>query len=225
MLKGKLVVLSLIAAALLCWQVMPASVDSANSGIVDPCSSSASSAGGCWVVCPQGDGAQLSALTPAAGDGTISVTVKDQTGAPVVGVPAADFWLLGWTDGITLCGGSGSINASAASDANGQTTITGAWAAGGCDEGVVVVVQGTVILDPIDWQTPLCLPLLVRSPDIDGSLWVLSPDFTLFGNSWQKISPDVNYNKCADYDCDGVVGSIDITVFGNHWGGGGHRCL
>jgi hypothetical protein len=220
MLKGKLVVLSLIAAALLCWQVMPASVNSANSGIVDPCSSSASSAGGCYVVCPQGDGPALNVLGPALGDATISVTVKDQTGAAIAGIPAADLWLIGWTDNLALCGGAGSINASAATDANGQTTINGVLAAGGCDDGVVVVVQGTILVDPNDCSTPLCLPIDVRSPDGDGSLGVVSTDFTQFANAWVPLGGV--YDKCMDFNCDSTIDSIDFTTFVNHWQ---HSCL
>jgi hypothetical protein len=138
MFKGKFVVLSLIAAALLCWQVLPMTVNTVNSGIVDACSSSASSIGGCWLICPQGDGDRLD-----ASGATISVVVKDQAGAPIPGIPAADFWLMGCTDpGIVLCGGGGSINAAAATDVNGETTIAAAMAAGGCDvSGVVVVVR------------------------------------------------------------------------------------
>lgn len=215
MFKGKLVVLSLIAAALLCWQVMPASVNTVNSGIVDPCSSSASSAAGCWVVCPQGDGAPLNNLAPAAGNATISVTVKDATGTPIPGIPAADYWVIGWADLLILCGGAGAINADAASDANGETTISGVLFGGGCDDGVAVVVQGTIILDPLNWTDPLCLPILVRSPDIDADLAVDNQDFTLFGNAWEPLGGI--YDPCADYDCNGVINSIDFTVFGNHW--------
>jgi len=228
MFKGKLVVLSLIAAALLCWQIMPANVDSVNSGTVDPCSSFASIVGGpyCWVVCPQGDGPALNVLGPAFGDGTISVTVKDQTGAGILGIPAADFWLIGWSDNLTLCGGAGAINATAASDINGETTIAGVFSAGGCDDGVAVVVQGTIILDPIDWLTPLCLDILVRSPDGNGDLTVDSIDFTQFGNSWVPLGG--SYDACMDFDCDGDGDSVDFTVFGNHWGftlATVHRCL
>jgi hypothetical protein len=217
MFKGKLVVLSLIAAAL-CWQVMPASVNTANSGIVDACSSTASSAGGCWVVCPLGDGPALNALAPAAGDGTIDITVKDGTGAAVPGIPAADFWLVGAADLVTLCGGAGSINATAASDANGETQITGVWTAGGCDDGVLVVVQGVILQDvnSVPACEPLVLGLDVRSPDINGDLIVDELDFTAFGNAWGLFG--LPYNKCADYDCDNDVDPIDFTLFGNHWG-------
>ena len=74
MSKGKFVALSLIAAALLSWQV--ASVDTATSGVVDACSSSAIALPGCYVVCPQGDGTQLATI-----NSTIFITVKDITGA------------------------------------------------------------------------------------------------------------------------------------------------
>jgi hypothetical protein len=217
MFKGKLVVLSLIAAALLCWQVMPASVSTVNSGIVDPCSSSASIVGSdyCWVVCPQGDGPALNLLTPKPGDATISVTVHDQTGAAVPGIPAADFWVIGWADRLSLCGGAGSINATAGADVNGQTTIEAALFGGGCDDGVAVVVQGTIILDPNNWIDPLCLDIDVRSPDGDGDLQVINLDFTQFGNAWTPLGGI--YDKCMDFDCDGDLDSIDFTVFGNHW--------
>ncbi len=217
MFKGKLVVLSLIAAALLCWQVMPASVSTVNSGFVDPCSSSASIVGSgyCWVICPLGDAAALSSLSPAVGDATISVTVRDQTGAAIPGIPAADFWLIGWADALALCGGSGSINATAGSDVNGQTTINAAMFGGGCDEGVAVVVQGTIILDPANWTDPLCLDIKVRSPDGDGDLEVFSLDFTQFGNSWTALGGV--YDACMDFDCNSISNSIDFTVFGNHW--------
>ena len=152
MFKGKFVALSLLAAALLCWQIMPAAVDSANSGIVDPCSTTATTAGGCLIICPQGDGTSL-----GGAGATISVTVKDATGAPVPGIPAADFWLIGCNDALTLCGGSGSSNADAATDGAGQTTISGGLAAGGCDTGLSHVVQGVVIAEPLTgFTTRLC---------------------------------------------------------------------
>jgi hypothetical protein len=216
MFKGKLVVLSLIAAALLCWQVMPASVDTANSGIVDPCSSFAYIVGGpyCWLVCPQGDGPPLNNLT-GGGDATIYVTAKDQTGNPIPGIPFADFWLIGWQDLLALCGGAGAIDADANSDVNGEATISTAMFAGGCETGIAVVIQGALLLDPANWTDPLCLAITTRSPDINGDLDVQSLDFTVFGNAWGPLGNP--YNPCADYNCDGQVQSLDFTQFGNHW--------
>lgn len=223
MFKGKLVVLSLMAAALLCWQVMPAHVNTASSGIVDACSSSASTLGGCWVVCPAGDGAALNALSPAAGDATINVTVKDGTGAAVPGIPAADFWLVGANDNLVLCGGAGSINATAATDVNGQTTMTGVLAAGGCDDGVLVVVQGTILADVNNSCNPLELAINVRSPDGNGDLFITGLDFNQFGNSWTLLGG--TYDPCMDFDCNASINSIDFSVFGNHYdASGSHGC-
>jgi hypothetical protein len=212
MFKGKFVVLSLIAAALLCWQVLPMTVNTVNSGIVDACSSSASSIGGCWLICPQGDGDRLD-----ASGATISVVVKDQAGAPIPGIPAADFWLMGCTDpGIVLCGGGGSINAAAATDVNGETTIAAAMAAGGCDvSGVVVVVQGVVLEDVNANCDALCLPLLAVSPDIDANLLVDVVDLGLFAISY--TSPPKPYVACLDYNCDGAIDLIDFSLFSQHY--------
>jgi hypothetical protein len=212
MFKGKFVVLSLIAAALLCWQVLPMTVDTVNSGIVDACSSSASSIGGCLLICPQGDGDRLDAT-----GATISVVVKDQAGAPIPGIPLADFWLMGCNDpGVVLCGGGGSINANAATDANGETEIPGAWAAGGCDSiGVLVVVQGVVLEDVNAGCNALCLSLTVVSPDINADLIVDVIDLGLFSQSY--TSPPHQYIACLDYNCDGVIDLVDFSLFSQHY--------
>lgn len=210
MLKGKFAVLSLTAAALLCLQV--AGADTVNSGVVDPCNSSASGAAGVIFACPQSDGDLLS------GSGlTISVTVMDNVPAPVVGVPAADIWLIGCNDLLALCGGSGAINATAATDVNGQTTITGDIAAGGCDNGGVrVVVQGIVIgagvcADP-------CVAVKVRSADFNGNLIINVVDFAFFAGGY-PVNPAVN--DCRDFNNDGQVGIVDFAKFTAH---NGHSC-
>lgn len=218
MMKGKFAVLSLVAAALLCWQV--AGVETVNSGIVDPCFSTASSASGVHFICPQGDGDAL------AGAGlTISVTVKDNTDAPVPGIPAADFWLIGCNDLLLLCGGSGSINATAATDLNGNTTIAGDISGSGCDTGVRVVCQGIVLGNgPC---APICLGIAVRSPDQKNTQGgpaeglVSGSDFAFFGTSFQ--SPPKPYFACHDF-VGGPYGTItvaDFAKFGAHFN---HSC-
>jgi len=214
MFKGKFVVLSLVAAALLCWQMMPAAVDTANSGIVHPCSSTATSGAGpyCVTACPQGDGDIL-------GDNgaLITVVVKDQTGAPIPGIPASDYWLIGCTDNLALCGGSGSINADSASNSSGVTTIGGGQdiSSGGCDSGVQVVVQGTVLKDPADCTSLLCLPIDVISVDYNKDLVCDLIDFSIFGPAFP--SPPQTYDACLDYNCDGVIDLIDFSIFGGHF--------
>jgi len=212
MLKGKFAVLSLAAAALLCLQF--AGVETVNSGVVDPCNSSAAAAAGVIFAFPQSFGNVLS----VAGL-TITVTVRDNVNAPVVGVPAADVWLIGCNDLLNLCGGSGAINASAPTDVNGVTTITGDIAAGGCDlGGVRVVVQGIVIgagvcADP-------CVLIKVKSADINGNLSVNLVDFATFGAGY--TSPPKPYNECIDYTAPfGTVTLPDFAKYGSH---NNHTC-
>ncbi len=218
MLKGKFAVLSLAAAALMCLQVVGA--DTVNSGVVDPCNSAASGPAGIIFACPQSDGDLLS------GSGlTISVTVRDNVNAPVAGVPAADIWLIGCNDLLALCGGSGAINAAAPTDVNGQTTITGDIAAGGCENGGVrVVVQGVVIgagvcADP-------CVLIKVRSGDFNANLVVNVQDFSFFVNGPLPATTDdypVNpaVNDCRDFNDDNQVGIQDFAKFAAH---NGHTC-
>jgi hypothetical protein len=212
MLKGKFAVLTLAAAALLCLQV--ASVETVTSGVVDQCNSSASGAAGVVLACPQSDGDLLS----AAGL-TITVTVLDINSDPVPNIPAADVWLIGCNDLLALCGGSGAINASGPTDVNGQTTITGDIAAGGCDlGGVRVVVQGIAIGagpcgDP-------CVAVKVKSPDINGNLIVNLVDFATFGAGY--TSPPKPYNECIDYAAPfGTVTLADFAKYGSH---NNHTC-
>jgi hypothetical protein len=213
MFKGKIVVFSLIAAALLCWQMMPATT--ANSGIVDPCSSTAIALPGCFVICPQGDGAQLDAI-----GSTILVTAKDNTGAPIPGIPAADYWLVGCTDVLELCGGSGAINADSASNASGVTTITNALAAGGCElGGVSVVLQGIIIASPLNCNDPLCLPITTVSPDVapTGAPDLVVDIIDLGDFAIGYTSPPKPYVPCLDFNCDGDVDIIDFSIFAQHY--------
>ena len=145
MLKGKLAVSLVISAALLGWQI--AGVVTTTSGATNgiPADSNwASSAGtDCWFVCPLGDGDRLDEL-----GATVSVVAKSITGAPLAGIPASDIWLAGCENGLVICSGGG-IHADSATNANGETTISGAMTGGGCDQsGVAVAVQGVLILDP-----------------------------------------------------------------------------
>lgn len=214
MFKGKLVFLSLIAAALLCWQFMPAGVDNANSGIIYSCSSTASGAGCCYLVCPQGDGTRFDDASCGA---VISLTARDITGAPIPGIIANDIWVDGCTGGLCLCGGAGAITADSATSAfpavAGSTTISGDLSAGGCDVGLNVIIQGVIVGCPA-----ICLPYTVMSPDINCDLIVDIIDLALFAPVYLKSSP---YTYCMDYDCDSTIGLIDFAIFGVHYL---HRC-
>jgi len=179
------------------------------------CSTTASIDGGPYtiLVCPAGDG-----LTLASIGATITVRLRDVTGMiPIVGVPASDYWLFDCNDQVALCGGSNSINADAASDADGMATISDAIAAGGQGDGTLVFVQG-VFIEDCDFN-PLCLPIVWRSPDINGDLIVDLVDFSIFGPAFP--SPPSTYNPAADMDNDGIVDIVDFSIFGGHFL---HRC-
>ena len=239
MLKGKFVVLSLGAAALLCLQV--AGVSTVNSGIVSKCNSTASSPGTYPVdisdvafSCPKGDVVNgLSDVNPdpvIVNNLTISVTVKDNANVAIVGMPATDIWAKGCNDGLVLCGGSATISASAATDALGMTTITGDMATGGCDTGLNVVVQGVVIgggLCPV-----ICLGIAVRTPDFtgpgggapDGTVTLV--DFTdlVKGFPAKYQSPPKPYAACYDLVGSPAFGTVtlpDFAKFGEHFN---HPC-
>jgi hypothetical protein len=216
MSKGKIVAFSLIAAALLSWQI--ASVNTATSGasgIVDACASDANSAGGCWFSCPLGDADRLDEI-----GAVISIHADDGAGG-IANIPATDFYLLGCTDGLVLCGGGGSINADSASNASGNTTMSGDLAASGCDlDGIVVVIQGTIVEEGTPPNcTPKCLPFDAVTPDITGDGGVIdgAVDAIDFGRFGQIYTGDLPFDACYDYNCDGQCELADFGDFGLHW--------
>ena len=187
---------------------------SSEAGIGDPCNMTATSAAGVNFACPQGDGDPL-----AANGLTITVTVRDLVNAPVAGILASDIWVIGCSDLLTLCGGSGAINATGPTDVNGQTTITGDIAAGGCDlGGLRVVVQGIVVGAGVCGQP--CLQIKVKSSDLNGNLVVNLVDFATFGAGY--TSPPKAYNQCIDFTAPfGTVTLPDFAKYGSH---NGHTC-
>ena len=212
MFKGKFVVLTLLAVAVaLSWQMMPGA-DTAYSGVVDAVNSDATVAPGpaanhCWLIDVVGAGLRLDAI-----GAQITVTARDNLNAGIPDIPAADFWLIGATDAICLCGGSSSINANAVSDGTGQTMIIGALRGGGYDAGVQVVIQSVVIKNP---GGPLVLPITAVGPDVDCDLTVDLPDFALFKGGY--TSPPKVYDPRLDFDCDGVVDLPDFAIFIQHY--------
>ena len=100
--------------------LLPGPEATAHGRIVDLCLSTVSASEGCVFVCPAGDGQTL-----ADRGAVIDVTILDDYGEPIVGIPASDFWVIGCEDNLVLCGGSASINADGPTDGSGHTTISG----------------------------------------------------------------------------------------------------
>lgn len=179
---------------------------------IGECTSSATSASGVLVACPAGDGDAL-----GANGLTITVTCLDAVGYPIDGIPASDIWLIGCNAQLTPCGSHG-IAASGPTDANGQTTITGTFAAGGCDvSGVRVVVQnfviGAVCNDP-------CVPVGILSPDLNGDGMVTLTDVAMFSAGYP--SPPKSFDPClAFYPPHDGVSLSSLVVFAQHLG---HHC-
>lgn len=174
------------------------------------CNSTASASAGVLFACPQGDGNTLGSVGL-----TVTVTVRDILNVPVPGIPAEDIWLIGCNNLLGLCDGSQAISATGPTDANGQTTITAAFAAGGCDVGGVrVVVQGVVIGAGVCGQP--CLPIKVKSADITGDLRVDLIDLAQFSPGYQ--SPPKPYIECIDYVAPfGAITLADFARFGSHY--------
>jgi hypothetical protein len=189
--------------------ILAAFMPSLTTAQVDLCGSSATTNGGCFRICPAGDWIGLVDI-----GAEISVTVINN-GFPVPGISRCDFWLIDCDplNDLTLCGGSLSSNADFNTDAAGQTTISGPTAGGGCADGLSVVVQGIIIPDPTNCLVPLCLPIVVRSADIDGDLLVNLVDLSIFAGSF----PPQPYDLCCDFNCDGVVNLVDLGFFANHF--------
>lgn len=216
MYKKPLIVIAICAACLAFSQtVSPTDESPLATGVPDPCESTATGAGGHYLVCPSGDGDRFDGI-----GSVIDVEILDGTYVPIPGIPAADFWLVGCNYELLLLGGGYGINADGPTDAIGRTTISGAMTAGGCDIGLAVVIQGIEIYTT-DCSQVLCLPYEVRSPDhsgpgkiVDGKVDII--DFADFASEY--MSPPKPYNPCIDFNWDDAVDLIDFSIFAQHFG-------
>ena len=171
--------------------------------IPDPGMCSATSAGGAFYICPQGDGETL-----AQAGATITVTVLDANGLPCVDYPKENIWVSSIVLGdLELCPDANMADAD--TDANGVTTISGTIVGGGYTQnGLYVYIGG----DPIT-GSPLAID--VNSTDISGDLAVSHCEQLL-------LSEDIGtYNYRSDLNHDSVVSFEDLMIYGLH---GWHTC-
>ena len=85
----------------------------------------------------------------------------------------------------------------------------------------MLVVMGIVLLDAATGCTTfMCLPVNVRSPDIDPDGQVNLSDLSIFAGSY----PPGPYDTCCDFDGNGIVNLQDLSAFADHFGPPGHAC-
>jgi hypothetical protein len=199
-------------------------------GEVHNCNSEVYYSTGCTsmyvLVCPAGD------FTPIAEgcggtDDYIRIEVKDDTDAGIPGIPWSDYWLdaCDTAQELYLC--AGSIEADSLTNGDGETTLSDPIAAGGCilSGGVYVAVQN-VPIEGSGCSGPICLDMMVKSPDLtkDGSVGL--SDFGVFGDAFGTEDgvtppPGKAYDPCCDYNNDSRVNLSDLGYFGDHWQ---HEC-
>ena len=184
----------------------------ANAQVPDPdlCfASSANSEPVSILVRPDGGGRPLTEAMLFGGaqtDATITLTVLDGAGNPVVGYPAENFWMV--IDCLPpACAGvceAGSISDGSTNDL-GQTTFSNPLRAGGTGANSTIMIDTVPLPD-----SPLEFPggdlFLFNSPDISGDLVVNLSDVALFTGDY--YGP---YNYRSDFYWDGILNLSDIV--------------
>lgn len=178
---------------------------------IDLCDASMPNSGHLWVKPGEG-GPPLTQIysgwTGDLVDGTITVTVVNSAGDPLVSYPGEDIWLASSGDVFAFCYGTTSADQS--TDAMGQTTITGPMRAGGqipAHEEARVMIAGLTAANMV-------VPLTINSPDVNGDLVVDLSDITRMALAF------ANYDWRLDFNNDGTMNLYDIAIFTAAIGGG-----
>lgn len=185
------------------------------------------------LLCPQGDGVMSVPIT---------VWAKNDCNPPGVPFPAieADDIHVYWSGSHLSCAltidehiikwQSERWHADTPTDQDGKTIISSTPCASGFatygQSGQPAV--GKLMVAHLDFVFPTppgnydCIPIAVRSPDINLNGVVNLVDYSLFALEWQKncSSTDIPCQK-ADFNLSGKVDLVDLTIFGNH---NGHTC-
>lgn len=168
---------------------------------------SVDAAAACVFSIPDGSGQPLSAAMNSAGgpvDATITVTLLNPVGNPVVAFPLEDVWLESLDGNLQFCA---QVNADADSDVSGMTTFSGALAVGGNTivangGGLKVMVLGSSLIGSD-------LALNVLTPDLDSNLVVGLSDTILF----VPLYTGGGYDPSVDFYFDGVLNLSDLVQY------------
>jgi hypothetical protein len=139
---------------------------------------------------------------------TITVYLKNCSGAPLVGVPRQEVVI--YNSGLCICPG-GNV-ADAATDVNGSTTFSGSIAGGGCVENLQIYADGILICTiPVKTNSPDHVPASPCAVDASD----LSSLATRLGNP-------AAYDICYDYNESGgpTIDASDLAFFATFLGAG-----
>lgn len=191
---------------------------------------------GVAIVCPKGDGT-LSAA--------IEIWILNNCQEPLCTITAAEDIQIFWNGGTSDCSldtpeetikswettANDSWHADYATDAlTGKTYLSTSQMCGSGFSGspllgvhhLMVQRSSTVFPQPLDAGS--CLPIAVRSPDLDLDGDVGVSDFAIFGtynnSSCGSLIGDYMCHRC-DLNADGAVSATDFAIFGAHYN---HSC-
>ena len=149
----------------------------------------------------------------------IEIIIRDCTGTGISGIPWTDYWMNACDPAHELCLCVEAFVADSLTGSNGRTTFSAKIAAGGCvpSGGIYVSCQGMTILQKPDCVAPVCLDVIIVSPDINADCFVNLSDLSFFGESYNKQSGDAGYNTCCDFNDDEWCNLSDFSFMGEHY--------
>jgi len=209
MFKGKVLLFSLLLVF----------ATSLYAGDVDECESEAGTSCALRVsICPAGDFEFI--REGCGGDADyIWVVVKDGFGTGIAGIPWTDYWMNACDGAQELCLCASPIAADSLTNTLGQTTFSGRIAGGGCilTGGMFVACQGKTFVEAPACAAPICIDIVIVSPDINGDCLVNLSDLSFFGQSYNKQLGDAGYDPCCDYNDDDFCNLSDFSFLGEHY--------
>ena len=172
-------------------------------------------------VCPGGDFEHIRNGCGGHSD-YIEIIYRNCDGA-VSGVPVADYWMGACDASLAFHLCAGGFTADAPTDSLGRTTFSGQMAAGGCilSGGIYIVCQGSAPIMNEQCTAPLCLDVVIVSPDINADGAVNLSDLSFFGQSYNHQLGEPEYNPCCDFNDDDYCNLSDFSYLGEHYQ---HEC-